>query len=97
MIIVGWTAFDRLYVFNGTLYVVTTNPESVPERKFMTSTGVNIGNSPEEVMARMPGDKEMRIISPEEAKKLFGGGANRVEGVTVRLICSFSARLSPHS
>lgn len=50
----------------------------------MTSTGVNIGNSPEEVAARMPGDKEMRIITPEEAKRLFGVGANRVEGATVR-------------
>lgn len=56
----------------------------------MTSTAVKIGNSAEEVAARMPGDREMRIISPEDAKILFGAGANRVEGVTVRLaFCLF--------
>jgi len=73
-----------MYVLNGTAYLVTSEPENVPGRKYMTSTSRPIANEPEEVAARLPTDKEMRIISPEEARQLFGTGANRVEGVTVR-------------
>ena len=79
----GWTLLDKMYVLNGTVYIVTDQPDIVPDRKFITSTGVDIGNSREEVQARLPTDRDMRIISPEEAKKLFGTGANRVEGLTV--------------
>lgn len=78
----GWTLLDKMYVLNGTVYIVTDQPDIVPDRKFITSTGADIGNSREEVQARLPTDRDMRIISPEEAKKLFGTGANRVEGLT---------------
>jgi hypothetical protein len=82
----GWTIFDKMYILNGTVYLVTDEPDTFPDRKFMTSSGVNISNSPEMVAARVPSDKDMRIISTAEAKKLFGTGANRVQGVTVRLL-----------
>jgi hypothetical protein len=72
-----------MYILNGTVYLVTDEPETFPDRKFMTSVGVNISNGPEMVAARLPSDKDMRIISTAEAKKLFGTGANRVQGVTV--------------
>ncbi|KAI0060492.1 hypothetical protein BV25DRAFT_1992823 [Artomyces pyxidatus] len=78
----GWTIFDKMYLLNGTIYLVTSEPESFPDRKFITSTGINIANEAEMVAARLPTDKEMKIISPEEAKRLFGSGANRVQGVT---------------
>ena len=85
----GWTLLDKMYVLNGTVYIVTDQPDIVPDRKFITSTGADIGNSREEVQARLPTDRDMRIISPEEAKKLFGTGANRVEGLTVSIgFCS---------
>ena len=73
-----------MYVLNGTVYIVTNEPNLIPDRKFITSTGINIANEREQVLARLPTDKEMRIISPSEALKLFGSGANRVQGVTVR-------------
>jgi hypothetical protein len=80
----GWTIIDKMYVFNGTVYLVTSEPENIPDRKYMTSMSQPIANEPEKVAARLPTDKEMRIISPNEAHQLFGTGANRVEGVTVR-------------
>ncbi|TFY62377.1 hypothetical protein EVG20_g6724 [Dentipellis fragilis] len=78
----GWTIFDKMYVFNGTFYIVTDEPEVIPERKYMISAGIPIVNGPEQAAARLPTDKHMRVITAEEAKKLFGTGANRMQGVT---------------
>ena len=84
--------FDKMYILNGTVYLVNDEPETFPDRKFMTSAGINIDNSPEMVAARRPTDKDMRIISTAEAKKLFGTSANRVQGVTVRILAPFPMR-----
>jgi hypothetical protein len=81
--------FDKMYILNGTVYLVNDEPETFPDRKFMTSRGVIIENGPDHVAARQPTDKDMRIISTTEAKKLFGTGANRVQGVTVRILAKF--------
>ncbi|KZV67294.1 hypothetical protein PENSPDRAFT_635987 [Peniophora sp. CONT] len=78
----GWTLFDRLYMLNGTLYIVTDTPSVIPERRFIISTGRDIANGAEEVAARLPTDKELKVIGSNEAKRLFGGGANRIDGVT---------------
>ncbi|OBZ77624.1 hypothetical protein A0H81_02272 [Grifola frondosa] len=78
----GWTIFDRLYVLNGTVYIVTDNPESIPDRSLMTSTAVMIQNGPVAEAARIPTDKEMRIVSTDEAKRIFGTDAERLDGVT---------------
>jgi hypothetical protein len=80
----GWTIFDRMYIYNGTVYLVSDDPETFPDRKFMTSSGIPIDNDPEMVAARLPTDNDMRIISTSAARKLFGTGANRIQGVTVR-------------
>jgi len=83
----GWTVFDRLYMLNGTLYVVLSDPSSAPDRRMMTSSGYEIWNPPEEVAKREPTDKHMRIITPKEAAEIFGdeagtGTATNVQGVT---------------
>ncbi|KAI0292532.1 hypothetical protein BC826DRAFT_1018526 [Russula brevipes] len=78
----GWTIFDRMYILNGTVYLVSDDPETFPDRKVMTSSGIDIENGAERVAARLPTDRDMRIISTSEARKLFGTGANRVQGVT---------------
>lgn len=80
----GWSIFDRLYILNGTIYIVSDEPEAVPERHYMISSAVFIGNSPEEVAARMPTDQVMRVISTAEARQLFGTEAERMDGVSVR-------------
>jgi hypothetical protein len=86
----GWTIFDTMYIYNGTVYLVNDEPETFPDLKFITSPGINIDTTPENAIARLPTDKDMRIISTSEARKLFGTGATRVQGVTVR---SFTALL----
>lgn len=82
----GWTIFDRLYALNGTLYVVTDDPASLPDRKFIISTALRIANGPVEAAKRIPTDKELRVISTTDAKTLFGSGADVLDGVTVRLV-----------
>jgi hypothetical protein len=85
----GWTIFDKMYIFNGTVYLVSDEPETFPDRKFMTSSGAIIENTAESVAARMPTDKDLRIISTSAARKLFGTGANRIQGVTVRVYAAY--------
>jgi len=91
----GWTIFDRLYALNGTLYVVTDDPASVPDRKLMVSTALRIANGPVEEAKRMPTDKEMQVISTADAKILFGSGADVLDGVTVRLVIRAQSAVIP--
>lgn len=76
----GWTIFDNLFVLNGTVFVVTDFPSSIPDRLTITSTGKTIFNN--EVNSRLPGDREMRVISTDEAQRLFGSSAESIDGVT---------------
>jgi hypothetical protein len=78
----GWTIFDKMYIYNGTVYLVSDEPETFPDLKFITSPGEIIED--DKVGVHLPTDKDMRIISTSAARKLFGTGANRVQGVTVR-------------
>jgi len=78
----GWTILDKMYFLNGTIYIVTDQPDEMPDRSHMISTAVNIANGPAAEAQRIPGDKEMRIISTAEAARLFGADAERIDGVT---------------
>lgn len=51
----------------------------------MISTGIPIENGAIEQAKRLPTDKEMKIISPKEAKTLFGPDAELIDGVSVSL------------
>jgi len=82
----GWTIFNNLYVANGTVFVVTNKPETIPPREMLISTGIELKNDPESVAARLPTNHEMRIISVEDARELFDDGATLVDGVTVSKI-----------
>jgi hypothetical protein len=90
----GWTIFRNLYMADGTLFVVTSKPDSFPDIQFITSTGLAAENSPESIAARMPTSRDMSVISPEEAYRRWGGDKatrepNRIfpiEGSTVRLL-----------
>ena len=75
-------------MLNGTLYIVSDEPETVPELKRVISTAVFIENGPVAQANRIPTDKDMRVISTEEAKRLFGIDAARLDGVTVGKPCS---------
>ena len=87
----GWTIFRNLYMADGTLFIVTSNPKSFPSIDFMTSTGLPASATPESIAERMPTDREMAIITPQEARQRWGGQSMMdpnnvypVEGSTVR-------------
>lgn len=48
----GWTIIDDLYLLNGTFYIVTDHPSSVPLLRLMTSTGNEIWNDEESINGR---------------------------------------------
>ena len=79
----GWTIFDKLYLTNGTLFVVTDDASKIPDRGLMISTGYDIKNGDVEEAKRVPTDKEMQIITHKDAKRLFGGDAELIDGVSV--------------
>jgi hypothetical protein len=91
----GWTIFRNLYMADGTLFILTSKPESFPEISLMTSTGLPAVNSPESIAERMPTARDISFISPEEALRRWGGdhsmrGLNRIfpiEGSTVSSTC----------
>lgn len=64
---------------------MTDVPETVPSREEMTSTSIDVRNGKEAVAARLPSDREMRIISTEEGSKIFGTSVEIIDGVTVRI------------
>ncbi|KAL6305939.1 hypothetical protein BKA93DRAFT_188722 [Sparassis latifolia] len=69
-------------MMNGTVYIVNDQPESIPDRSRMISTAINIANGAQAQAQRVPTDKEMQIISTNEAAQLFGPDAERIDGVT---------------
>ncbi|KAI0044996.1 hypothetical protein FA95DRAFT_1589968 [Auriscalpium vulgare] len=75
----GWTIFQDVYMANGTLFIVTPDPQSFPDIALMTSTGLYAFNTPENIAARMPSEKDISFITPEEAHKLWGGNEARGE------------------
>ena len=79
---------------NGTLFILTSYPESFPDIKFITSTGLPAVNSPESIAERVPTTQDLSFISPMEAHRRWGGDhsmkeLNRIfpiEGSTVSSI-----------
>ena len=78
--------FDRLYFKDGTFYVVTDNKEEIPDLKLVISSGIYLTSGPKDEELRLPTDKDMRIIDPDEARKILGTKAERLDGVTVRVL-----------
>lgn len=85
--------FDRLYFKNGTFYVVADDPTEIPPLKLIISSGIFLTSGPTDEQKRLPTDKDMRIIQPDEAKKLFGERALRLDGVTVRFDLPVSCKI----
>lgn len=89
----GWTAFENLYMSNGTLYLVTSDEivdssmgrTGWPLIRMMTSTGLPGYATPESILEREPTDRDMAFITPEEANRRWGHRVSDVSGVSVRL------------
>jgi hypothetical protein len=89
----GWTVFDNLYLFNGTLFIVTDEPQQVPDRMLITSSGVALSNGPADVASRTPTDEDMQIISSAKAAEIFGSYASRMDGTSVSQVSHFSGNV----
>ncbi|KAJ7465288.1 hypothetical protein FB451DRAFT_1488942 [Mycena latifolia] len=81
----GWSIIDRLYIFKGVVYIVSDEPQKIPDPAAMYSKGVDIEVGVEAEMARLPDDTDIRIVSTAEARALFGTGAQILDGVTLNL------------
>ncbi|ODN99466.1 hypothetical protein L198_03310 [Cryptococcus wingfieldii CBS 7118] len=78
----GWTMFEKLYIYNGSFYVITEDKEKFPELRLMTSTGLPANNEPGNSEAREPKGDEIIYISPMDAAKLWGPRVYRMDGTT---------------
>ncbi|PPQ76079.1 hypothetical protein CVT26_004600 [Gymnopilus dilepis] len=77
----GFTIFDRLYVRNGTLYVVASDSSSLPHLKFIISKPEDRGGG----RNLDPTPQEMQVITPEQAKGVLGDHALIIEGMNMIL------------
>ncbi|KAF9534533.1 hypothetical protein CPB83DRAFT_755760 [Crepidotus variabilis] len=78
MVSIGWTIFEKLYIYKGVFYVVSDTPATVPELQFIISKGIYIKPANVGEEERLPSDHEMKVISTKQAKKLFGGSSAQV-------------------
>ena len=81
----GWTILDRLYIFKGVVYIVSDHPATIPDLSLIYSKGIDILPGKENEPLRLPTEEDIRLISPKQAKQLFGTGVEIIDGITVRL------------
>jgi hypothetical protein len=90
----GWTIFRNLYMSNGTLYIVRSDPQNDEEGDFstvdkwplvrmMTSTGLPGYATEESIREREPTDRDMAFITPVEAASRWGEDVYSVSGTSV--------------
>lgn len=67
------------------MYIVSDEASTIPDVQFIYSKGQDIlpGAAAEE--ERLPTDNEIRVINTREARRLFGTGAQLIDGVNVSL------------
>ncbi|KAF9479481.1 hypothetical protein BDN70DRAFT_806989 [Pholiota conissans] len=78
MAVPGFNVFDRLYVWNGTIYAVTSDPKAFPELRMVLSRPGDVKSDHN----MDPTPSEMQIISPAEAKLFLGESAVVIEGMS---------------
>lgn len=94
----GWTVFEKLYIYKGIPYIITKTPEAVPDIQFIISKGVPIHSSKVDDPERLPTEADLKVVSPSEAKAIFGGSSAQVlDGNSVRLFHSRFLILIPLS
>jgi len=78
----GWTILDRLYIFKGVVYIVSDHPATIPDLSLIYSKGIDILPGKENEPLRLPTEEDIRLISPKQAKQLFGTGVETIDGIT---------------
>jgi len=81
----GWTMLTNLYLSNGTWFIVSDrggfDDGYWPQRRLMTATG--LPGYHDNAEAREPTDREMMILTEEEARKRWGERVWDVEGLSL--------------
>ncbi|KAJ6570957.1 hypothetical protein DFH09DRAFT_916709 [Mycena vulgaris] len=75
----GFTVLDNIYLRNGTFYVVSTDPASLPSRERMLSRPVQGMDG----VDTTPGDGELQLIRPSNAARILGEHVTHIEGFSV--------------
>ncbi|KAJ6511971.1 hypothetical protein C8R47DRAFT_1291533 [Mycena vitilis] len=78
----GWTILDDVYIYKGVVFIVSNEPQNIPDLSEIYSKGVDIEVGEAAELARLPDDTDIRIISTSAARTLFGSGAQLLDGVT---------------
>ncbi|KIJ51248.1 hypothetical protein M422DRAFT_223714 [Sphaerobolus stellatus SS14] len=87
----GWTILENLYLWNGTMYIVTDDPTKIPDRAHLTSSGA-FGNQPAHEI--LPTDQHMQIVTPAKAQETFGMYASWMDGTS--FVLTESHQFIPH-
>ncbi|KAF5338912.1 hypothetical protein D9611_008684 [Ephemerocybe angulata] len=77
----GWTIFDRLYFYKGVVYIVSDEAATIPDVQFIYSKGIWVDPGAKAEESRSPTDEDIRVINSQEARRLFGTGAQLIDGV----------------
>lgn len=80
----GWTVFENIYAFNGTLFIITTDPTKWPAPRMIISTSMEAVNSAENIQAREPTPAVLSFITPAEAERMWDDRIWEVRDWTVR-------------
>ncbi|PCH43589.1 hypothetical protein WOLCODRAFT_138454 [Wolfiporia cocos MD-104 SS10] len=76
----GWTVFRNLYMSNGTLYIVSSEPSfAFPDIRYITSTGLAAENTPENIASREPTRENMDFLTPAQARERWGGAERTIQ------------------
>ena len=87
--------FEKLYVFKGTIFIVTSNVSAIPKPKAITSSGYMILSEREDIVKRLPTEKDIRIVTPAQAQELFSTtSAVRLQGAT--FLCTDANQFIDH-
>ncbi|EKM58001.1 uncharacterized protein PHACADRAFT_251949 [Phanerochaete carnosa HHB-10118-sp] len=70
----GYTILDNVFILNGTFFLVTEDPLSLPRLGAIASSGLNPGHPP-----RL---QDWRILTPEEATVILGPFGGHIKHVT---------------
>lgn len=75
------------------MYIVSDEASTIPDVQFIYSKAIFIHPGAKAEEERLPTDKEIRVISTQEARRLFGTGAQLIDGMNVsRLALPLSSR-----
>ncbi|KAF8224737.1 hypothetical protein L208DRAFT_1425748 [Tricholoma matsutake] len=82
-LVIGFALLDRLYLRNGTFFIVTETQSAFPPRRNLIAPGMDMGAGHD----TEPTDKvlihKLRFIDPAGAEKTLGPNAIRIDGFSV--------------